>query len=87
MKDYTEWQQNLFDNMTPEQINDAARQYCQQHPYKGNAKVLDSNPNSKIQAFQRLEKIVDSYTMIEDPDRELAEARDEKYGMERHPMK
>lgn len=38
--DYTKWQENLFDNMTPEQINEDARRYFAEHPYKGNAKVV-----------------------------------------------
>lgn len=38
--DYTKWQEELFDGMTPAQIDDAARQYMAEHPYKGKAKVV-----------------------------------------------
>lgn len=38
--DYTKWQQEYFDAMTPEQINSAAAQYANEHPFKGKAKIV-----------------------------------------------
>jgi hypothetical protein len=38
--DYTKWQQEYFDNMTPEEIDIAVKQYVEKHPFKGNAKTI-----------------------------------------------
>jgi hypothetical protein len=38
--DYTKWQQEYFDRMTPEEIDKAASQYAQAHPFKGEAKKI-----------------------------------------------
>lgn len=38
--DYTRWQQEYFDAMTQEQINNEAKQYINKYPFKGNAKVI-----------------------------------------------
>ncbi len=39
-----------------------------------------TNPNDKMKAFQRLEKLRGGFPADFDPDKELAEARYEKYG-------
>ena len=38
--DYTQWQQEHFDALTPEQINTEAKKYAEEHPFKGNAKII-----------------------------------------------
>lgn len=38
--DYTKWQQTHFDELTPEQIDDAAKQYAEEHPFRGTARVV-----------------------------------------------
>jgi hypothetical protein len=38
--DYTKWQQEHFDRMTPEEIDISAKQYAEAHPFEGNAKVI-----------------------------------------------
>jgi hypothetical protein len=38
--DYTKWQQEYFDNMTPEEIDVAVKHYVEKHPFKGNAKTI-----------------------------------------------
>ncbi len=38
--DYTKWQQEHFDRMTPEQIDAEARQYVSDHPFNGNAQIV-----------------------------------------------
>jgi hypothetical protein len=38
--DYTKWQQQYFDEMSPEEINIAAKKYVKEHPFKGNAKSI-----------------------------------------------
>lgn len=37
--------------------------------------------NEKMQAFERLDKIVSEFIPVIDPDEEIAQARDEKYGI------
>lgn len=38
--DYTHWQQEHFDALTPEQINSEAKQYVSDHPFKGKATIV-----------------------------------------------
>lgn len=38
--DYTKWQQIHFDEMAPEEIDDGAKQYAEDHPLKGAAKIV-----------------------------------------------
>lgn len=38
--DYTKWQQQHFDEMTPKQIDNGAKQYAEEHPFRGTAKVV-----------------------------------------------
>ncbi len=38
--DYTKWQQEHFDALTPEQINAESEQYMKAHPFKGAAKTV-----------------------------------------------
>lgn len=38
--DYTKWQQMYFEGMTSEQFNDGSVKYSEEHPHKGNAKVI-----------------------------------------------
>lgn len=38
--DYTIWQRKHFDEKTPEQISDEARNYAKQHPFRGNPSAL-----------------------------------------------
>ena len=38
--DYTKWQRTHFDDISPEEFNEAAAEYAKEHPYKGNAKVV-----------------------------------------------
>jgi hypothetical protein len=38
--DYTQWQQEHFDKMTPTEIDMESKQYAQTHPFKGNAKTV-----------------------------------------------
>ena len=38
--DYTKWQQKYFDEMTPEQIDDGAKKYVEEHPFSGTAKFV-----------------------------------------------
>ena len=38
--DYTVWQRKHFDEKTPEQISQEARDYTKKHPYKGDPATL-----------------------------------------------
>jgi hypothetical protein len=38
--DYTKWQQEYFDRMTPDEINAAAKKYVEEYPFKGNADTV-----------------------------------------------
>ena len=38
--DYTKWQREHFDKMSPEELNDAVKQYVEENPHEGNAKVI-----------------------------------------------
>jgi hypothetical protein len=38
--DYTKWQQEHFDRMTPKKIDISAKQYAEDHPFEGKAKVI-----------------------------------------------
>lgn len=38
--DYTEWQREYFDAMTPEEISAGASQYEAEHPFDGNAAIV-----------------------------------------------
>lgn len=38
--DYTKWQQKHFDELTPEQIDDEAKRYVEEHPFRGAAKAV-----------------------------------------------
>ena len=38
--DYTKWQRRHFDEKTPEQISQEAKQYVTAHPYKGNPSTV-----------------------------------------------
>ena len=36
--DYTKWQQEHFDELSPEQIDEEAKRYAEAHPFSGTAK-------------------------------------------------
>ena len=38
--DYTKWHRTAFDNMTLEELNEAAVEYNKEHPHVGKAKVV-----------------------------------------------
>lgn len=38
--DYTKWQQEHFDELSPEQIDDGAKRYIEDRPFKGTAKIV-----------------------------------------------
>lgn len=38
--DYTKWQRQHFDAMTPGQFHEKALEYAKEHPYNGNAERL-----------------------------------------------
>ena len=38
--DYTKWRQNQFNDMTLEELNEAAAKYAKEHPFKGKASIL-----------------------------------------------
>lgn len=38
--DYTKWQKQYFDNMSPGQINIEAKEYMDKHPFKGKADII-----------------------------------------------
>jgi hypothetical protein len=38
--DYTKWQQEYFDNMSPEEIDVAVKQYVERHHFEGKAKTV-----------------------------------------------
>ena len=38
--DYTKWRQDQFEDMSLEELNRAAAEYAQKHPFKGMAKVI-----------------------------------------------
>jgi hypothetical protein len=38
--DYTKWQQEHFDKMTPTEIDMESKQYAQTHPFEGSAKTV-----------------------------------------------
>lgn len=38
--DYTKWQQEHFDEVTPEQIDADVKQYVEENPFRGTAKVV-----------------------------------------------
>lgn len=38
--DYTKWQQEHFDKLSPEQIDADAKQYVSEHPFKGKAEIV-----------------------------------------------
>ena len=38
--DYTKWQRQYFDEMSPGEFHDNAIEYAKQHPYTGNAEKL-----------------------------------------------
>jgi hypothetical protein len=38
--DYTKWQREYFDNMSPEEIDVAVKQYVERHAFEGKAKTV-----------------------------------------------
>ena len=38
--DYTKWREDKFDDMTLEELNNAAVAFAKQHPFKGKAKRI-----------------------------------------------
>jgi hypothetical protein len=38
--DYTKWQQQYFDEMTPEEIAVTSKKYVEEHPFEGKAKII-----------------------------------------------
>jgi hypothetical protein len=38
--DYTKWQREYFDNMSPEEIDVAVKQYVERHPFEVKAKTV-----------------------------------------------
>jgi uncharacterized protein (DUF2344 family) len=38
--DYTKWQQEYFDRLSPEEIDREAKQYLETHPFEGKAKII-----------------------------------------------
>lgn len=38
--DYTKWQQEHFDELPPEQIDNGAKRYAEAHPFRGMTKIV-----------------------------------------------
>ena len=38
--DYTKWQRQYFDSMSPGELSQKAKEYAEAHPYTGNAERL-----------------------------------------------
>jgi hypothetical protein len=38
--DYTKWQQQYFNEMTPDEIDVASKKYVEEHPFEGKAKII-----------------------------------------------
>ena len=38
--DYTKWREDKFEDMTLEELNNAAAQYAKEHPFKGKAAII-----------------------------------------------
>lgn len=38
--DYTKWREDKFEDMTLEEINNAAAEYAKEHPFKGKATII-----------------------------------------------
>ncbi len=38
--DYTKWREDKFEDMTLEELNNAAAQYAKEHPFKGKAVII-----------------------------------------------
>lgn len=41
--DYTKWQRDFFDGISPDALHDAAVRYAKEHPYKGRATTIITN--------------------------------------------
>jgi hypothetical protein len=38
--DYTKWQREYFDNMSPEELDAAVKQYVEKHPFEVKARTV-----------------------------------------------